>query len=61
MINDRRGYEINLQPVFDYREVLSAIKIVKIRYYDGAKEKICRLEPANLFLEIQDIFLSRRA
>jgi hypothetical protein len=34
------------------------MKITQIRYYDGAKEKICRLGLANLFLEIQDIFLS---
>ena len=31
------------------------MKITKIRYYDGAKDKICRLGLADLFLELQQI------
>jgi len=34
------------------------VKITKIRYYNGAREKICRLGLAGLFLEVQDILLS---
>ena len=31
------------------------MKITKVRYYDGAKDKICRLGLADLFLELQQI------
>lgn len=33
------------------------MKITKIRYYDGSKDKICRLGLAYLFLELQQIIL----
>jgi hypothetical protein len=31
------------------------VKITNIRYYDGAREKVCRLGLADLFLEVQQI------
>ena len=34
------------------------MKITKITYYGGAREKICRLGLADLFLELQDVILS---
>lgn len=34
------------------------MKITQLRYYDGAREKVCRLGLADLFLELQDIVLS---
>jgi len=34
------------------------MKIVNIRYYNGAKEKVCRLGLSELFLEILDILMS---
>lgn len=34
------------------------MKITQIKYYDGAKDKICRLGISILFLELQDIILS---
>lgn len=33
------------------------MKISKIKFYDGAKDKVCRLGLANLFLELQQIIL----
>jgi hypothetical protein len=33
------------------------MKITHIRFYDGAKDKICRLGVAHLFLELQEIIL----
>lgn len=36
------------------------MKITRIRYYGGAKEKVCRLGLANLFLELQAILLDTR-
>lgn len=34
------------------------MKITKTKYYNGAREKICRLGLADLYLEAQDIILS---
>jgi hypothetical protein len=34
------------------------MKITKAKHYDGAREKICRLGLADLYLEVQDIILS---
>lgn len=34
------------------------MKIADITYYDGAREKVCRLGVAELFLELQDIIFS---
>jgi len=36
------------------------MKITKIRYYDGAREKVCRLGLADLFLELQQILFDTR-
>jgi len=36
------------------------MKISHIRFYDGAKDKICRLGLAHLFLELQEIILGTR-
>jgi hypothetical protein len=33
------------------------MKISKIKFYDGAKEKVCRLGLSHLFLELQEILL----
>lgn len=33
------------------------MKITKIKYYDGAKDKVCRLGISSLFLELQSILL----
>lgn len=33
------------------------MKITKVKYYDGARQKICRLGIADLYLELQDILL----
>jgi len=33
------------------------MKITRIKFYDGAKDKVCRLGLANLFLELQQIIL----
>lgn len=36
------------------------MKITQIKYYGGAREKVCRLGIANLFLELQDILLQTK-
>ena len=33
------------------------MKIAKIKYYGGAREKVCRLGLAHLFLELQEILI----
>jgi hypothetical protein len=33
------------------------MKITKIKFYDGAKDKVCRLGLVGLFLELQEIIL----
>lgn len=33
------------------------MKITKIKFYDGARDKVCRLGIADLFLELQQIIL----
>jgi hypothetical protein len=33
------------------------MKITRIKYYDGAKDKVCRLGIADLFLEVQQLIL----
>ena len=38
----------------------SNMKITKITYYGGARDKICRLGLADLFLELQEIILGTR-
>jgi len=32
------------------------MKITKVKFYDGARDKVCRLGLADLFLEVQQIF-----
>ena len=34
------------------------MKIAKIKYYGGSREKVCRLGLSHLFLELQEILLS---
>ena len=34
------------------------MKISKIRFYGGSREKVCRLGLAHLFLELQEILLT---
>ena len=34
------------------------MKITKIRFYDGARDKVCRLGLADLFLEVQELIFS---
>jgi len=34
------------------------MKITKIKYYGGARDKVCRLGISNLFLELQEIILN---
>ena len=34
------------------------MKIAKMNFYGGAREKVCRLGLAHLFLELQDILIS---
>jgi hypothetical protein len=36
------------------------MKITKVKFYNGAREKICRLGMANLYLELQDILLDTK-
>lgn len=36
------------------------MKITQVRFYDGAREKVCRLGLADLFLELQQILLDTK-
>lgn len=36
------------------------MKITDVRYYDGARERVCRLGLADIFLELQEILLGTR-
>lgn len=38
--------------------IYSTMKIAKIRYYGGSREKVCRLGLAHIFLELQEILIS---
>ena len=36
------------------------MKITALKYYSGAKQKVCRLGLSSLFLEVQDIILNTK-